>query len=58
MKEILIPYPPLPEQKKIAEILSGVDAVIRQNSEQVVQLKQTKAGLMQDLLTGRKRVAV
>ena len=53
-----IALPPLAEQTKIADILSGVDAVIRQNSEQVEQLKQTKAGLMQDLLTGRKRVAV
>jgi len=58
LKFIPFPLPPLPEQKQIAEILSGVDAVIRQNGDQVEQLKRTKAGLMQDLLTGRKRVAV
>jgi type I restriction enzyme S subunit len=58
INRFIMPLPPLPEQKQIAEILSGVDAVIRQNSDLVAQLKQTKAGLMQDLLTGRKRVVV
>ena len=48
---IKIPKPPLPEQKKIAEILSTVDEAIEKTDEIIETTKQFKKGLMQDLLT-------
>ena len=56
MKKILIPCPPLTEQKKIAEILSTVDERIKLLKEKKEKLGRVKKGLMNDLLTGRKRV--
>lgn len=48
--------PPLPEQKKIAEILSTWDNAI-EKLEKLIELKeQRKKGLMQQLLTGKKRL--
>jgi len=52
------PLPPLPEQKKIAEILSSVDATIESTRKVIDQTKKVKQGLMQDLLTGKVRVKV
>lgn len=52
-----IPFilPPLPEQQKIAQILSTWDKAI-EKTEQLIHAKtQLKKGLMQQLLTGRKR---
>ena len=46
-----IPYPPLPEQQKIAEILSTVDEKIEVIGEQISQTQELKRGLMQRLLT-------
>lgn len=43
--------PPLPEQKKIAAILSSVDEAIQKTDEVIEQTKQLKKGLMQELLT-------
>lgn len=56
ISELLLPFPPLPEQKKIAGILTSVDEAIRENTEHLNRLKIIKSGLMQDLLTGKKRV--
>lgn len=47
----LIPLPSLPEQRHIAEILDTVDEAIAHTSSLITKLKQTKAGLLQDLLT-------
>lgn len=50
-----IAIPPLPEQQKIARILSTWDKAIAQ-TEQLIALKQRrKKGLMQQLLTGKVR---
>ncbi|AJY51544.1 restriction endonuclease subunit S [Halomonas sp. KO116] len=46
-----VPAPPLPEQKKIAAILSSVDEVIEKTRAQIDKLKDLKAGMMQELLT-------
>jgi len=43
--------PPLPEQKKIAAILSSVDETIQATRETIEQTKKVKKGLMQELLT-------
>lgn len=44
-------FPPLPEQQKIATILSSVDDVIEKTRAQIDKLKDLKTGLMQELLT-------
>jgi type I restriction enzyme S subunit len=54
----VIPFPPLPEQQKIAEILSNVDEKIEKEKQRKEQLERLKKGFMQDLLTGRVRVKV
>ncbi len=51
MKRIIIPLPPLPEQKKIAEILSTVDKAIELTDKIIAQTELLKKGLMQRLLT-------
>jgi len=51
-----IPLPPLPEQDKIAEILSTWDDAIEQTRDLITAKKQQKKALMQQLLTGKKRL--
>ena len=58
MKIIKIPLPPLEEQQKIAEILSMVDKKLELERKRKEKLEKIKKGLMNDLLTGRKRVDV
>jgi len=48
--------PPKEEQKKIASILSSVDAKIKKEEEYKSKLERLKKGLMQKLLTGEIRV--
>ncbi|ABA59350.1 Restriction modification system DNA specificity domain [Nitrosococcus oceani ATCC 19707] len=43
--------PPLPEQQKIAAILSSVDDVIEKTRAQIHKLKDLKTAMMQELLT-------
>lgn len=43
--------PPLPEQQKIAAILTSVDDVIEKTQAQIDKLKDLKSGMMQELLT-------
>jgi type I restriction enzyme, S subunit len=56
--ECLLQFPPLPEQQKIAEILSEVDAKLEKEEQEKAKLEELKKGLMQQLLTGKKRVKV
>jgi type I restriction enzyme, S subunit len=58
LSNFLIPLPPLPEQQKIAAILSEADAKIEKEQTQKAHLQALKKGLMQQLLTGKKRVKV
>jgi len=48
---IKVPTPPIPEQTKIAEVLSTVDRTIEQTEALIAKQQRIKAGLMQDLLT-------
>ncbi|MEM3908039.1 MAG: restriction endonuclease subunit S, partial [Nitrososphaerota archaeon] len=48
---ILMPLPPLLEQRKIAEVLSTVDEAIRRTDEVIAKTERLKKGLMQELLT-------
>lgn len=56
IKEFAIPYPPLPEQKKIAQILSTWDKAITTTEQLLHNSQQQKKSLMQQLLTGKKRL--
>ncbi len=58
VKQTFIPLPPLPEQKKIATIISSVDAKIEKEKEYKEELESLKKGLMQKLLTGQVRVKI
>lgn len=56
LKNIIIPFPPLPEQEKIAEILGTWDTAIEKLSSLIEQKKLMKKGLMQRLLSGKQRL--
>jgi type I restriction enzyme S subunit len=58
ISRLKVPLPPLPEQQRIAEILSSIDQKIELEQKRKARLEQVKKGLMNDLLTGRKRVDV
>lgn len=47
--ELLLP--PLPEQRRIAEVLGGVDEAIRATEAVIEQTRRVKQGLLQELLT-------
>lgn len=51
LKNIEINLPPLPEQKKIAAILSSVDYAIQAKQAVIDQTRRVKQGLLQELLT-------
>lgn len=53
---IKIDIPPLPEQRKIAQILSTWDKAISTTERLIDNSKQQKKALMQQLLTGKKRL--
>jgi type I restriction enzyme S subunit len=54
--KFLVALPPLSEQQKIAEILSTWDAAIEQTRKLIDAKKHRKKALMQQLLTGKKRL--
>lgn len=54
--ELPVIVPPLPEQKKIAQILSTWDKAITTTEELIANSQQQKKALMQQLLTGKKRL--
>jgi len=56
LANILLPLPPLPEQQRIAEILTQTDQTIEKEQQYKEKLQKIKQGLMQDLLTGKVRV--
>lgn len=51
LAKLKIIAPPLPEQQKIAKILTSVDEVIEKTQAQIDKLKDLKTGMMQELLT-------
>lgn len=56
--EIKLPLPSLAEQKKIATVLSIANQEIETLQKELGYLKQEKKALMQQLLTGKRRVQV
>jgi type I restriction enzyme S subunit len=53
---IHVPLPPLKEQQRIAVVLSAADQEITALQQKLDVLKQEKKALMQQLLTGKRRV--
>jgi type I restriction enzyme S subunit len=51
LRQFPLPLPPLPEQKKIAAILSSVDEAIQATQAVIEQTRMVKEGLLQELLT-------
>lgn len=56
LEKVKIPLPSLPEQHKIAEILSTWDKAIETCQKTIAHLKDRNKGLAQQLLSGKKRV--
>ncbi|SOU86879.1 putative Type-1 restriction enzyme MjaXIP specificity protein [Tenacibaculum dicentrarchi] len=57
LKKIFSPLPPLKEQQEIAKILSTWDEAIETTQSLIEKLQFRKKGLMQELLSGKKRLA-
>ena len=53
---MILHYPSLAEQEKIAEILSAQDKLIALKEKLIEEKKRQKKALMQQLLTGKKRL--
>lgn len=53
---VKIPDISLEEQKAIAEVLAKADEEIKLLEQKLIELKEQKKGLMQQLLTGKKRL--
>lgn len=58
ISRIKIPKPPLSEQQKIVEVLFDVDKKLGLERKRKEKLQRIKKGLMNDLLSGRKRVKI
>jgi type I restriction enzyme S subunit len=58
LRRLRLLVPPLGEQQKIVDVLSAEDCYIDAEDAYLTKLKQLKAALMDDLLTGRVRVPV
>jgi len=56
LKNVQLPLPPLPEQHRIASILSQMDQTIEKEQKYKQKLERIKQGLMENLLTGKVRV--
>jgi len=56
INNLFIEFPPLPEQRKIAEILETVDNAIEKTDAIIQKYRRVKKGLMADLLTGKIRL--
>jgi type I restriction enzyme S subunit len=55
-KNLLIPLPPLSEQKRIAKALSDIDELITALDKLITKKRYLKQGAMQQLLTGKTRL--
>jgi type I restriction enzyme S subunit len=58
IKKFKLPLAPFPEQQKISEILRTVDRKLDSLREKKERVEKIKKGLMNELLTGRKRVTL
>ena len=55
-KQILVPLPPLPEQRAIAAAFSDTDALLSSLDRLLAKKRDIKQAVMQQLLTGKQRL--
>lgn len=53
---LVVAYPEIGEQEKIAEALSCIDTLIAYSEKELAKKRAIKQGAMQELLTGKKRL--
>ena len=58
IRSFKIPLPSSEEQQRIATVLTNPDKEIELLEQQLADLKQEKKALMQQLLTGKRRVKI
>lgn len=58
LARLRMPFPALPEQKAIAAVLTTADEEITALESDLTRLRQEKKALMQQLLTGKRRVTI
>ncbi len=58
VSELVLKLPTLSEQQKIASVLTAADKEIELLQAKLAHLKEEKKALMQQLLTGKRRVKV
>jgi type I restriction enzyme S subunit len=60
MKQIVLPTPPLPEQKAIAAYLdektAEIDELVSKSEEMIALLKERRSALISEVVTGKRRV--
>jgi type I restriction enzyme, S subunit len=56
LRRVKVPLPPLSEQQAIAQVLGLMDSAIDTNNQLIAQKELRKKWLMQNLLTGKKRL--
>ena len=58
LRELSIPLPPIPEQKKIAEILSGISHLIQVKSKKIRKLNDLKKAIINKFMIINKQTSV
>ncbi|WP_404345199.1 restriction endonuclease subunit S [Vreelandella venusta] len=58
LKNLVIPVPPIEEQRKIVKVYRGLTSSIEKKESKLCSIQSLKKSLMQDLLTGKVRVSV
>lgn len=53
---LVVAYPDIKEQERIADVLSDIDSLIATFEKQISKKKAIKQGAMQELLTGKRRL--
>lgn len=53
LRELMVPVPPLPEQKRIAEILSGIDLLITNQEKKLRVLENLQIALIEEIALGK-----
>ncbi|MDR2692928.1 MAG: restriction endonuclease subunit S [Chitinispirillales bacterium] len=56
IRNVELTLPPLPEQRRIAAVLSDTDALISAQEKLIAKKRAVKQGAMRELLTGKKRL--
>ena len=56
VQDFLLPFPPFPEQTAIAGVLSDMDVELAALEQRRKKTRALKQGMMQELLTGKKRL--